>query len=512
MTIEVRDFEIREVNEEERSVTGIAVPFDQTITVGGIKERFERGAFADDVEATLFYGHDHRSGGLPIGKVVGAKNTDSGFVIRAKLSKTPKADEVYQLVKDGVLTKFSVGFEPVEDRMEKDVVVRTKANLKEVSVVAMPAYSDASITSVRETETAHEGITSNKEDINMSNENTAPEMAELREAVSVLERKVEGLNVVEETAPSAPEFRSFGEYAKAVSKGTDEAENIYRAYTGGTTADVAYKDNWQGNAIRLLDKGRPVINAFTKAVLPAEGMTITHGVLNTNTLTVGKQVNEGDPLPFGKVTVTTAQASVNTYGGYTTLSRQEIERSTVDILDVAFRGMALEYAKQTEAAVRTVVTGASGTATATLTGGDTAAAHLGLLADAAGALDDEGWTLDFILVSKDVFKRLAVLVGSDGRPLLSYGNGVNTIGGVNVPNLTANINGVPVVRNGNLATNTYIAGNKNAVKVWESTGAPFTLGPDQDIKALSNDYSVYGYLASAVEFPKALVKATVTVA
>jgi hypothetical protein len=281
---------------------------------------------------------------------------------------------------------------------------------------------------------------------------------------------------------------------------------IHRAYTGGVVADAG--DAWVANSIRLLDRGRKTINAFGTVTLPAEGMTVQHGVLGDNTIDVEEQVAEGDTLAFGKVSVTTALADVETYGGYTTLSRQEIERGSVDMLDLSFRAMTIEYAKRTEKAVRDAVVAATGTSTATLTA-DTAAGWLGLFADGAGALDDEGLEIEFVLVSPDVFKRLAVLVGSDGRPLLSYGSGANTVGNSDLKNLSANINGIPVLRDGARAANTCIVANREAVKVWESAGAPFRLGPDDHITNLTRDYSVYGYLAVGVEMPLALVKADV---
>ena len=46
-------FEIRSQNEEERIVSGIAVPYGQEISVGGVKERFERGAISNTNDVKL---------------------------------------------------------------------------------------------------------------------------------------------------------------------------------------------------------------------------------------------------------------------------------------------------------------------------------------------------------------------------------------------------------------------------------------------------------------------------
>jgi HK97 family phage prohead protease len=58
---------------------------------------------------------------------------------------------VLALARDGVPLGLSVGFQPVEDRWNNDrsLVVRVRARLGEVSVVGVPAYEDARVTSVR---------------------------------------------------------------------------------------------------------------------------------------------------------------------------------------------------------------------------------------------------------------------------------------------------------------------------------------------------------------------------
>ena len=120
--METREFEVRLTDGETRTVAGIAVPYGDTISVGGYSERFERGAFGDIADTKLFYGHKE-----PIGRVVRGEDTDAGFMIEAVISDTVRGNEVHTLLRDGVLNKFSVGFEAVEDRMDDGVVVRTKA-------------------------------------------------------------------------------------------------------------------------------------------------------------------------------------------------------------------------------------------------------------------------------------------------------------------------------------------------------------------------------------------------
>lgn len=83
---------------------------------------------------------------FPIGKATNIKVEDKRLVFKAVFSQaTQKAIEAYQLVKEGILKSFSVGFIPREYD-EKDRSVITKAELLEISLVAVPANPQAIVT------------------------------------------------------------------------------------------------------------------------------------------------------------------------------------------------------------------------------------------------------------------------------------------------------------------------------------------------------------------------------
>jgi phage head maturation protease len=55
-----RDFEIRATNADQRTVEGVAVPFNDTIDIGGgMKERFAPGAVDLNANVKLFRDHTH---------------------------------------------------------------------------------------------------------------------------------------------------------------------------------------------------------------------------------------------------------------------------------------------------------------------------------------------------------------------------------------------------------------------------------------------------------------------
>ena len=494
------EFEVR--MQDDRTVSGIAVPYGETISVGGIQERFERGAVDSIENVKLFYGHQE-----PIGLVTKAEDTDAGLLIEAHISDTPKGNEVRTLLKDGVLNKFSVGFLPKVDRQEEGVIVREKVQLKEVSVVAFPAYENANVLSVREDEMALEPNTK-LEETNMSEEtNTerSSEVAEMREAISIIERKVDSLEIPSHTV-AEPHFRSYGEYIKAYVAGDEKAEALFRAYTGGTSADAIVKDAWVGSVVDIVNKPRKVLNAFSTATLPNEGLNVEYALVDTDTVAVAKQAAEGDVLQYGAISLTTETAPVHTYGGYVQMSRQEIERAShVSVLETAFEAMAARYGTVTNNVVRAAVLAATTSEVSfDVENLDDTASVLGLVYDAAAVLDEYSRPLESIVVSGAVFKTLATITDSANRPLMNYGAPSNTIGTASVAGITANIAGVPVIVDPVVGNHMWFV-NSGAVKTFESPGAPLRLS-DGDITNLTNTYSVYGYMAVAVQQPHLVVK------
>ena len=489
-----RSFEIRATDAEKREVSGMAVPYNDTIDIGGgWSERFEKGAVDLTADVKLFRDHEDI-----IGVVTEMEETDEGLMIKAKISETVLGNETLNLVKDGAIRSFSVGFIPVTDEKKDKTIIRKKVNLKEVSLVAFPAYDKAEVLSVREE--------TNQEEISM--ENTTPDytsaIEEVRNHTEELERRLDVISSEKTPLVSAPQFRSFGEYVKAVASGDVEA---HRTFTGADSADSIMKNAWVSDTVRILNAGRPTYSVFSSQALPADGMNVEYPVLNTNTLSVAEQAAEGDTLGYGKITLTSATAPIKTYGGYTDMSRQVVERSSINYVDTAFRAMVAKYAATTNAAVRQQLITDAALFNQSALGAWTAAEIIDSLAEAAVKVNgDTGLPLEFILVSSDVFRLMAKTVDTMDRPILSNtGSTVNTYGNINPVGLTGNVLGLPIVVDPSLAALSFYAGNSAALTTYESAGAPFRLN-DEEITTLTNSFSVYGYLGIAVSDPKALCK------
>ena len=501
--IETRSLELRLENLEERTITGLAVPYGQDANIGGsYMERFAPGAIDSVEDVKLFYGHE-----TPIGVVVAGRETDGGYEITAKVSETSLGNDVLTLMRDGALNKFSVGFIPVSQEQEGSTITRTKVSLKEVSVVPFPAYAGASITEVREESPSEPEIITESES-ELEN-NIELDVRSVQDEVAELRREIATISTPAPVAAPVASFRNAGEYAKALLAREDEAVALFRAAT--TTADTVALPAFIGQINDLIVNNRPALNSFSSAALPASGMTVEYAHVSSNTLAVGVQDPENEALSFGNIAIDTVSAPVVTYGGYTSMSRQVVERSTVNFVDTAIRALAIQYAKATNAAVVAKLNSLSFTGKVFDADGGTAASLIeGVAGGAAYINNATGLNPEFILCAPDAYITMMKVVGSDGRPVVNVdGAGVNNIGSANVPGLRGSLLGLPVIVDLQLSTGQVFLANSAALQTLESAGAPVRL-QDGDITTLTDFISVYGYIAATVPFEGAVVKLDVT--
>ena len=499
-----REFEARLDATEERTIIGLAVPYGQEIELTGkLRERFEPGAIDGVENVKLFYGHEE-----PIGKVVEGRDTEAGYEIVAKISDTPRGNEVYTLLQDDVLNRFSVGFFPVVDRQEGQTIVRELVDLKEVSVVPFPAFEGAKITEVRseaEPEAEPTDETPIETESETMSENIELDVRSVQDEVAELRRVIESGKTVEMAAPATHKFRSQGEFAKALAKGDADAVQLTR--DASTSADTVALPGFLGYIDNLIDTNRPTLSAFSRAALPAAGLTVEYAQVSANTLDVDVQSPENEELAFGNLTIDSVSANVVTYGGYTSMSKQTIERSSVNYLDTALRALSIAYANATNKAVVDLIEAQDYTGKKFDVSALTSEALIGGIADASAYIYKEtGLRPEAIMVGTGAYKLLLQAAGEDGRPVvLVNGAGVNNIGSANIPGLSGQLFGLPVIVDPAIGTNLGFMANSAAIQTLESAGAPVRLSAD-DITTLTDSISVYGYMAITMPFSDALVK------
>lgn len=523
-TLNVTGLRLRDTNDTGDGMTleGVAVPFNQRYALFS--------DYAEVIDPDCDFGTRKtvkvsREHGDLIGKLTDMRSEADGLHVVAKLADTESGREAAELVREGVYDGFSIGFRPVENRViDSDdgvtEVHRRKVDLFEVAVTGIPAYPAAEITSQRsqttttnnESEAPHMGNDNEQRDVNERLEAFGEELRGIKATVAA---------GIQTTAPAelGGEFRTAGDYLKALSdeRNADHAAAIDlmrqtrdQIVTGDTGNTVA----WITDDLRLIEQRRKVTNILTRDTLPATGMSMEYNVVSEDTTAAAKQTAEGAALTFGKVKFGTKTADINTYGGYTTLSRQVIDRSTTPMLNTALKALNNAYAKATENAVHTYLYDLikSQRDAAENPNNITAPAALntmtpdqwaGLILDAAEVMDDRNAAMTRLGVSKDVALALIKLKDSGNRFMDISGKGGDTIGAFDLTGVVGDLMRVPVYLLPKAPDGTAAFIDPTAVTVWES-GGPTQLSNTDPVNIVDN-YSVYGYMAVAATFTDGLL-------
>lgn len=139
---------ITKSNEQERTIS--AIVSDATVDRYGeiVKQDWKLDNFKKN--PVILFGHDAMQ---VIGKATRIEVIAGKLHATIKFATTARAEEIYQLFKDGSLRAFSVGFRPTNVKFEKhgdrEVAVLTGNELLEISAVAVGANANALAVSVK---------------------------------------------------------------------------------------------------------------------------------------------------------------------------------------------------------------------------------------------------------------------------------------------------------------------------------------------------------------------------
>lgn len=141
-----------ESSDEEGVFTGYAAVFGNRDSGDDI---IERGAFAktlvDDYDRIKILAL-HNNSLLPVGKPIELREDEKGLFIRGKISDTSMGKDIKTLLKDGVLTEMSIGYDAVifDYDSEQDVRHLKEVKLWEISIVTWAMNDQAKIDEVKD--------------------------------------------------------------------------------------------------------------------------------------------------------------------------------------------------------------------------------------------------------------------------------------------------------------------------------------------------------------------------
>lgn len=146
-------FEVKEVNEEEGIFAGYASTFsDVPDSYGDIVDpgAFKKTLKAQKGQIVSLFNHSIME---PIGKPTEMAEDDKGLLIKAKLSLgVQRARETLSLMKDGVITQMSIGYETIKQTYDGGIRHLKEVKLYDVSPVVFAANPEAVIVGVKQAE------------------------------------------------------------------------------------------------------------------------------------------------------------------------------------------------------------------------------------------------------------------------------------------------------------------------------------------------------------------------
>jgi HK97 family phage major capsid protein len=351
-----------------------------------------------------------------------------------------------------------------------------------------------------------ERITSLDSDIELLGRDTAMRQ-ETRDSL----RLVSG--AISATGRPAIEYRSAGEYLAdaglvLTTQDKEASDRIarYRAAEHILTSDTPgiVPDPIVGPLLDFIDSARPMVNTLGPRAIPA-GPVFHRPVLNDPAIDTGValQAAQKSELVSHKFTISRADVTVDTYGGYVNVARQELDWGQ-NALDIIVNQLAARYARTTERALATDLEAT--TATALLPASPTAADILAFLYTASNMVyEATGQLADVAFVAPDVWAAWGSMVDAAGRPLFPIGTGTNALGGASPTSRSMIVSGFTVIVTPALTDGTALVTSRQAVEVYEQRIGTLTV---TEPSVLGVQIAYAGYFTDFITVTGAVVKSS----
>jgi HK97 family phage prohead protease len=504
------DLIVAEAGDENRParIAGIAVPWDTTATVsGGQTVKFLRGAFdVNQKRAKLIENHDLSQ---LRGTVTELRDEADGLYFEAEFARTTASADAVELVKAGAYDSVSVGAQPVKFKFDKQgTMIVSSAQLIELSLVAVPAFSEAVITEIAASADP-EGDEPQPEDTPKEDQVSEEIKAEAPEAPAThpVQPIVYAAARKEVPLPSAAEY-----LAAAIAGGS--AWHDMSAAVRAAAPDVLTTDTpgilptpIVGPVYNNFRGLRPVVDAIGVRAMPGGGKVFIRPEVTTHT-SIANQAAENTALQSGTFVVFNNQVTKATYGGYVTISEQDLDWTDPNVLALVLDDMARIYAHQTDnVAADNLVAGATTTAILADADLDDPAKWVAWVYGAAQTIlsASNGNLPTHLFLSPDVWAYLGQLVDLQGRPLFPQVGPMNAFGSV-MPGMTDAVAfGLRVVVDRNFAAGTAIVGEASGYEIFEQQKGAISI----DVPStLSRTIAWRGYFATLMIDSSKFVKRT----
>ena len=487
---------------QSRTISGQIVTWGEQGNTSAGPTIFASDSIKFNKNIKLLLEHDRTR---PIGKLIAHEITDSGIVATFKIAETAAGNDSLIEASTGLRDGFSVGVKVDAWDNQDGVMVISKSSIVETSLVTDPAIDSARVAEVAASEdSAPEEVA----DATQPTEGEQVSDTTVQEAPAVTEA-VEATKV--EAAAPKPAFYATprintnltaGQFLEANIKaamGDDEAQTLVKATNDTSTNTGLTLAPHMNEFITTSIDGRPAVDAVSRGVLPASGMSFTIPKLGTAP-TVDGSSTEGEALGGTEMASTYITVDVKKAAGLQNISWELLDRSSPAFYDELIRELNFAYAKATDQAlVAALVAGGTQASTqaATIAGFK---AYVGKEVPAAYAA--AGKFAKNIIANTAWWETIISAEDTTNRPLFTAAQPSNAPGSVGVNSITGNVMGLNLFVDPHMTTTTLIDDSAflvvpEAVTFYE---APKT---QIQVQALANgrlQVAVYGYYAIATKF------------
>lgn len=490
-----------------KTITGIAVPWApvSATVMDGTKVSFARGAFDLDMKnPKLLENHDMSQ---LRGVVTSLADMPEGLGFTATFAKTGAAADAIELVKAGAYDSVSVGAVPTKFKYDKNgVMVVSKADLVEISLVAQPAFKDAVITEIAASEPEEDATEPTPTD-----SEEEPEVATQENPVVEVEASIIPTTPIYATARREVKLPTAVEYLAAAISGGDQWRGMSDALRAAAP-DIVTTDTPGVLPTPIISPvynnfigRRPVVDAVGARALPTGGKVFIRPEVTTHT-TIGASIAEQSPSQ-GTLVVYNNQVTKQIFGGYVNVSEATIDWSDPAILSVVLDDMGRIYSNATDNyAADQLVAGASVTSAFAAASETDPSYWQGWVSAAATTIlsGSNGNLPTHMFVSPDFWGTLMGLSDTSDRPLFPAVGPMNAYGNLMPGQANGIAFGLQVVVDRNFAANTLIVGDASGYELFEQQKGAISIDSPS---TLSRTIAFRGYFAALMIDPSKFVKA-----
>jgi HK97 family phage prohead protease len=528
---------IEAADTERRMISGKIAPYGEVGYTSAGPVVFERGSISipDVTKIKLLMQHDSTK---PVGRATYSSDDESGMYASFKISSSSRGQDALVLAQENLVSGLSVGVDVSASKQMKGYLLVTAAVLKEVSLVESAAFDSAAVTDIAAAKAALEAATSMKKTIihtEMIETETETE-TESEAAVTTApidtpdvpaEKPVEAAPVQAARQIIRPSVLDSQTVRTPITSMAKYTEHKIKAALGNqdsmlyvTAADDSFSTNPAFSPTQYLSEfptntrfGTPSIDACSRGVLPASGMTINVPSLVTSAggqsgvaPVVTVEAEAGAVQNTGMVTEYLS-GTVNKYSGMNTISIELLERSDPNFYAELTQQLQNAYLKTLDTTVNAALITAGTVATTAQAA--TSAGIIGYASEAARLVyEATGYYAQNYIANGSQWQLLMGASDTTGRPIYSASQPMNA-GGLTQPgSIRGNVLGLDLYVDKNFAATTTVDDSAiilapEAFTVYSSPQAYMSVNV---VSNLQVQVAIYGYMATIAKMPKGIIR------